>query len=396
MAKGLTPRGACGLIRGSPVQAPSAHPFLYPMKSPASFRFRSTLLAALALLLAACGQSNSSNGSSAASSAAPAPSATPAGPTVDPAKADLSSLKGKTIHLAFIPKGMENVYWKSVKKGLDVAQEEAQAAGINLTVDWNGPPNESDRPAQVALVETYIAQKLDGIILAPMDFKALVTPADKARHAGIPLVIVDSALDYQDIVAFVGTNNRSAGILAGQELAKELGDKGNVIMMRFLAGSASTNDREDGFLDEVKKHPGLKVLSSDNYAGGGGDASDSLSKGGDLLNTFKGQVDGIFEPNEPSTNGMLLALENVKLAGKVKFVGFDGDKANMAGLQNGELGAIVLQYPYQMGYLGVKTMLAHLAGLNVPANVDTGTVVLRKDNQTDPAIKALLDNTVQQ
>ncbi len=366
------------------------------MKSPASFRFRSTLLAALALLLAACGQSNSSNGSSAASSAAPAPSATPAGPTVDPAKADLSSLKGKTIHLAFIPKGMENVYWKSVKKGLDVAQEEAQAAGINLTVDWNGPPNESDRPAQVALVETYIAQKLDGIILAPMDFKALVTPADKARHAGIPLVIVDSALDYQDIVAFVGTNNRSAGILAGQELAKELGDKGNVIMMRFLAGSASTNDREDGFLDEVKKHPGLKVLSSDNYAGGGGDASDSLSKGGDLLNTFKGQVDGIFEPNEPSTNGMLLALENVKLAGKVKFVGFDGDKANMAGLQNGELGAIVLQYPYQMGYLGVKTMLAHLAGLNVPANVDTGTVVLRKDNQTDPAIKALLDNTVQQ
>jgi ribose transport system substrate-binding protein len=282
-----------------------------------------------------------------------------------------------------------------VKKGLDVAAKEAQDSGINLTVEWNGPPNESDRAAQIQLVETYVAQKLDGLILSPMDSKALVDPVDKARHAGIPIVIVDSPLEYTDTVTFVGTNNHNAGILAGQELAKELGDKGNVILMRFLAGSASTNNREEGFLDEIKKnHPNIKILSSDNYAGD--DAAKALAKGGDLLNTYKGQVDGVFTPNEPSTNGMLKALENAGLAGKVKFVGFDGDKTNMDGLNAGEIGAIVLQYPYQMGYLGVKTMLAHLAGQTVPTNVDTGTVVLRKDNQTDPAVKALLDNTVQQ
>lgn len=369
------------------------------MKSSASFRSLSTLLAASALLLAACGQSNSSNNASSSASASssptPAAPAAPAGPTVDPAKADLSSLKGKTIHLAFIPKGMENTYWKSVKKGIDAAQKEAQADGINLTVDWQGPPNESDRASQIQLVETYVAQKLDGIILCPMDDKALVAPSDKARHAGIPLVIVDSPLDYNDIVAFVGTDNRSAGVLAATELAQELDDKGNVILMRFLAGSASTTGREEGFLDEMKKnHPGIKILSSDNYAGD--DAAKALAKGADLLNTYKGQVDGVFTPNEPSTNGMLKALENAGLAGKVKFVGFNGDKTNMDGMNNGEIGAIVLQYPYQMGYLGVKAMLAHLAGQNVPANVDTGTVVLRKDNQTDPAVKALLDNTVQQ
>jgi len=363
------------------------------MKSSVLFRTLLAGTAASALLLAACDKSDTS--SSAAAPAASAPAA-PAGPAVDPAKADLSSLKGKTIHVAFIPKGMENTYWKSVKKGIDVAVKEASDAGINLTVDWQGPPNESDRASQIQLVETYVAQKLDGIILCPMDIKALVAPADKARHAGIPLVIVDSALDYSDIVAFVGTNNHSAGVLAAQELARELGDKGNVIMMRFLAGSASTNDREEGFLDEIKKHANIKVLSSDNYAGGGGDASAGLSKGTDLLNTYKGQVDGIFTPNEPSTNGMLKAIENAHLAGTVKFVGFDGDKTNMDGLNNGEVGAIVLQYPYQMGYLGVKTMLAHLAGLNVINNVDTGTVVLRKDNQSDPAVKTLLDNTVQQ
>jgi ribose transport system substrate-binding protein len=366
------------------------------MKSPAPFRILSALFAASSLFLGACGQSNSSSASAPASTAATAPAsaAAPGGPAVDPATADLSSLKGKTIHLAFIPKGMENTYWKSVDKGLEAAKQEAIAAGINLTVEWQGPPNESDRQSQVSLVETYIAQKLDGIILCPMDFKALVAPSDKARHADIPLVIVDSPLDYQDIVSFVGTNNRSAGKLAATELANELGDKGNIILMRFLAGSASTNDREEGFLDEIKNHPGIKVLSSDNYAGD--DAAKALAKGADLLNTFQGQVDGVFTPNEPSTNGMLKALENAGLAGKVKFVGFDGDKTNMDGLNNGEIGAIVLQYPYEMGYLGVKTMLAHLAGLNVVPNVDTGTVVLRKDNQTDPAVKALLDNTVQQ
>jgi ribose transport system substrate-binding protein len=387
----------------------ATHLYFYPMKSPVPFHSLSALLAASALLLAACGQSNSSNNAASSASTAAAP-ATPASPATAPANVDqktlaaqldalrrqndFATLKGKTIHLAFIPKGMENTYWKSVKKGIDAAQKEAQDAGINVAVDWQGPPNESDRQAQIGLVETYVAQKLDGIILCPMDSKALVAPSDKARHAGIPLVIVDSSLDYSDIVAFVGTNNRSAGELAGSELAQELGDKGNVILMRFLAGSASTTDREEGFLDEMKKHPGIQILSSDNYAGD--DAAKALAKGADLLNTYKGQVDGVFTPNEPSTNGMLKALENAGLAGKVKFVGFDGDKTNMDGMNNGEIGAIVLQYPYQMGYLGVKAMLAHLAGQTIPANVDTGTVVLRKDNQTDPAVKALLDNTVQQ
>ncbi|HTB62693.1 MAG TPA: substrate-binding domain-containing protein [Opitutales bacterium] len=346
--------------------------------------------AATALLLSACGQSNTSTPASTPST----PAATASSPAVDPAKADLSSLKGKTIHIAFIPKGMQNSYWLSVKKGIDVATKEATDAGIKLTVDWNGPPSENDRPAEIQLMETYIAQKLDGIILCPMEFNALVAPTDKARHAGIPVVIVDSALNYSDIVSFVGTDNHNAGILAGKELAQEMGDKGNVIVMRFKTGSASTNDREEGLLDELKKnHPNIKVLSSDNYSGD--DANKAIGVASDLLTSFKGQVDGVFTPNQPSTVAMLTALENAQLAGKVKFVGFDADEKLMNGLKNGELGALVLQYPYEMGYLGVKAMLANLAGQNVVPNVNTGATILRKDNQNDPAVKALLDNTVQ-
>ncbi len=360
------------------------------MKASAFLRSLSPILALTVtslLFLAACGKSETPATASSAPAAA-------SGPVVDPAKADLSSLKGKTIHIAFIPKGMQNVYWKSVEKGLRVAEKEANDNGIKLKVEWQGPASENDVPAEVSLVETYIAQNLDGIVLCPMDLNALVPPSDRARHAGIPLVIVDSALNYKDIVSFVGTNNRNAGILAAGELASEMGDKGNAILLRFRVGSASTADREEGFLDEIKKnHPNIKIISSDIY--GGDDVDKGISISSDLLNSFKGKVDGVFSPNEPTTNAMLKALENAKLAGSVKFVGFDGDAINLDGLARGELGAIVLQYPYQMGYLGVKTMLAKLAGLNVMNNVDTGTVVLRKDNQNEPAVKALLANTVQ-
>jgi len=286
---------------------------------------------------------------------------------------------------------MQNVYWKSVQSGMLQAQKEAQDAGTKVTIDWNGPPNEGDRAAQISLMENYVAQKLDGIILCPMEFDALVAPSQKAHLAGIPLVIVDSPLDYDKTVAFVGTGNKQAGVMAGKELARELGDKGNVLMMRFMPGSASTNQREEGFLDEMKNHPGITILSSDNFAGD--DREKAFDKASNLLTTYP-TVQGVFTPNEPSTNGMLLALEKAGLAGKVNFVGFDGGAANMAGLAAGHINALVLQDPYTMGYQGVKTMLAYLAGQKVPTNIDTGTVLLTKDNQDTPAVKTLLAHTV--
>jgi ribose transport system substrate-binding protein len=362
------------------------------MKSPALLRTLSFLLMAgtvtSSLTLSGCGQSDNTAASS-SNSSTPVTSATaPAWAT-----AVAPALKGKSLRLAFVPKGMENSYWLSVKKGIDAAEADAGAAGIKVNIDWNGPPNEADRAAQISLVENYVAQQLDGICLCPMDIDALVAPAQKAHAAGIPLVIVDSPLNYDQTVTFVGTDNKKAGVLAAQEMAKELGDKGNVIMMRFIQGSASTGLREQGFLDEIKNHPDIKVLSSDVYVGDGG-SDKAFTRGADLLNTYKGQVDGVFVPNQPTSDGMLRALETAGQAGKIKFIGFDGDKLTMDALNKGELNALVLQNPYEMGYQGVEAMLEHLAGQKVDANIDTGTVVVTKDNQSTDTVKTLLDHTV--
>jgi ribose transport system substrate-binding protein len=325
-----------------------------------------------ALLLAACGDNKTQTSAPADNSSAAA---------------------GKKIHLAFIPKGMENVYWKSVKLGLDDAQKEAQAQGINVQIDWKGPPSEDDRAEQIAVVEDFVGQGIDGLILAPMDADALVSPVEKATKAKIPVVIVDSALNYDKIASFVATDNKAAGAQAAEALAKLLNDKGNVLMMRFKPGSASTAYREDAFLEVMKKYPDIKVLSSDQY--GGASRESSQDKGTNLLNSFKAQgVDGIFTPNEPTTNGMMLALEGAGLIGKVKFVGFDGGSANMDGLKKGEINALVLQDPYKMGYLGVKTMLGLLDGKTIDPRIDTGTVLISKENLDTPAVKDLLAHTV--
>ena len=143
----------------------------------------------------------------------------------------------------------------------------------------------------------------------------------------------------------------------------------------------------------MKKHPGITILSSDNYAGP--TREKALEQATNLLTTYSGKVDGIFTPNESSTNGMLLALEQAGLAGKVKFIGFDGGAANMQGLQAGQINGLVLQNPYEMGYQGVKVMLDQLAGKTVPANIDTGATLLTKENLDSPPVKELLNHTVQ-
>jgi len=343
------------------------------MKTPSVNRWTRTALCAgslaVAWLLAACGGGKT---------AAPAASAPPAAPPV---------------RLAYIAKGMEDVYWKSVEAGLRQAEKEAQAAGKNVEVIWDAPTTDGDRTAQISMVENYVNQKVDGIILCPLDDNALVAPAEKAHRAGIPLVIVDSTLNYPETVAFVGTDNFKGGQIAGEELARELGGKGNVILMRFNSGSASCAAREGGFLDAMKRHPNITILSSENYAGP--TREQALDMGLNLLNNFKGQVDGIFTPNESTTNGMLLALQKAQLAGKVKFVGFDGGAQNMEGLKDGGINALVLQNPYAMGYLGVNTMLSHLAGQAVPATIDTGATLLTRDNLDSAPVKELLAHTVQ-
>ena len=161
-------------------------------------------------------------------------------------------------------------------------------------------------------------------------------------------------------------------------------------MLRYQEGSASTEAREKGFLDRMKaQYPAVQIVSADQFAGPTRDTAKRASE--NLLNRFGNQVEGIFTPNESSTAGMLLALQDVGKAGQIKFVGFDSSEAFVTAMRNKQLDGVVLQNPFEMGYQGVKTMVAHLKGQAIQARVDTGVTIVTPDNLDTEASKALLN-----
>jgi ribose transport system substrate-binding protein len=295
----------------------------------------------------------------------------------------------KKLTIAVIPKGTTHEFWKSIHAGSNKAASELTAQGTHVEVIWKGPLREDDREQQIQVVEGFMTQGVNGIVLAPLDNRALVRPVEEAKRASVPTVIIDSGLESDAIVSFVATDNRKGGALAAARMGELLNGKGKVLMLRYAEGSASTTEREEGFVTELKqKFPNIELISSDQYAGATRDTAKRASE--NLLNRFGDEIQGIFTPNESSTAGMLLALQDINKAGKVSFVGFDASQAFIDAMRSGQLNGIIVQNPFNMGYLGVRTMVDHLLGKPVEKKIDTGVMLVTNENMSSPEVQTLL------
>ena len=292
------------------------------------------------------------------------------------------------ITVAVIPKGTSHAFWQSIHAGAEKAAQE-----LGVTVAWRGPLREDDRDSQVSEVENAVARGVNGIALAPLDDSALVGPVSGAMKRGIPVVIFDSGLKGTDWVSFVATDNDVGGRLAGDHMAKLLNGKGRVFLLRYAEGHDSTTRREEGFLAAVRQHPGLQLVSENQF--GGADVESAYKKAESVLSTLKNPdgtlaVDGIFTPNESSTFAMLRVLQDNGWAGKVRFIGFDSSDNLVNGLRSKQLDGLVLQDPVKMGYLGVKTLVAHIRGEQVERRIDTGVKLVTPEQMDEPEMKELL------
>lgn len=292
---------------------------------------------------------------------------------------------GGAPRVAVIPKGTTHVFWQAVEAG---ARKGAAASGLELV--WKGPLQENDRAQQIQLVQQFVSEGVAGLALAPLDHAALAGAVAGARARNIPVVIFDSDLDGTpgvDFASFVATDNRAAGELAGRHLAELLGGQGRVVLLRYAVGSASTEAREEGFLAAARAG-GLAVTVDNRYAGAtAGEAKTTALNLADALRAAQ----GVFCSNESATNGMRLALEQLGLAGKLRFVGFDASPPLVAALRAGEIDALVVQDPRRMGELAVTTLAAALRGERVEAVIDTGAKLATRANMSDPAVAALLE-----
>jgi ribose transport system substrate-binding protein len=231
-------------------------------------------------------------------------------PLVNPPKEEnvsgsgLSGARKKTWRVIVIPKGTSHEFWKTIHYG---AQKAAEELGT-VELIWQGPQKEDDRVQQIQLVQNAIAAGVDGIVLAPLDSRALVKPVEEAIARNIPVVIIDSAVESTQISSYVATDNYNGGALAARRLGQLLKGAGKIILLRYMVGSASTEEREKGFTETIaKEFPGISYLSDTEYAGSTPESAQQKAQS--LVSKYRGQVDGIFCPNESSTVGMLRALE---------------------------------------------------------------------------------------
>ena len=298
------------------------------------------------------------------------------------------SSKSGQLSVAVIPKGTTHIYWKSVEAGAKKA-----AAELDVKMTFIGPQREDDRSQQIDLVANQALQN-DAIILAPLDAVALRDAAKSVAEKGKPVVIIDSSLadSASFITSYVATDNREGGRVAARRLSEALSGKGKVAVLRYMQGSASTEQREDGFLEEIKKSPGIEVVSSEQFSGA--TASQAQDVAANLLTRLAMadglSIQGVFCSNQTNTYGMLQALRGKNLGGKVKFIGFDCDATFIDALKKGEMDSTILQDPVNMGYLGVKTAVAKLRGEKVEAVIDTGATLVTAANMSEPKISELI------
>jgi ribose transport system substrate-binding protein len=232
---------------------------------------------------------------------------------------------------------------------------------------------------------------VDGIELAPSDREALVRVIRRAREVGIPLTVIDSGVDCDDYISFVATDNYAGGVLAARRLGQILTGRGAVAVIGLLPGAASTTAREEGFKHTIAKmFPEVRIVA---FQYGMSDRARSLAVTEDIL-TAHPELDGIFASAEPGSIGAAQALKELRLAGKVKLVGFDSSASLVDDLRNGVIDSLVVQEPFQIGYLGLKTLVDAKAGRKPSKHIDLSPTLVTKDELNEPRILQLLNPEV--
>ncbi|HGL4257012.1 ABC transporter substrate-binding protein [Burkholderia dolosa] len=287
--------------------------------------------------------------------------------------------------IAVIVKTVNSNYWQNVQKGAKAALDGTKG----YTMTFQGPAAESDISGQVNMVENAVNRHVAGIVLAPSDPDALVPAIKKAWEAHIPVVLIDSAISdagkpyYQ---SFLSTDNEKAGELCAKALIDRVGQSGKIAIMSYVPGAGSEVSRVGGFRKYIASHSKLQIVgpyySQSQMANALNQTTDVLSANPDLK--------GIFGANEPTAVGMGRALKQAGKAGKVIAIGFDGNEDLQGFVRDGTVQAIAVQGSWQMGNQGVRTAIGVIERKPVPKQIDTGVVMVDKQNLDSEAARNVL------
>jgi ribose transport system substrate-binding protein len=264
------------------------------------------------------------------------------------------------------------------------AKEEAAKLGVSLDVTaaakW-------DVAQQTTVVNAVTAKRPDAVLIAPVDKEAMAGPVKQLAGNGSKVIFVDTELSDTSVgLSRISSDNKLGGQLAGKALAKQVGDKGKVIVLAPAKGIATTDDRVTGFKAELGNHPGI-TLVSEQYPG------DDAAKTQDVVSaTMAANPDlaGIFASNLVTGQGAASALNAAGKVGTVKLVEFDASPAQVEGLKAGTIQSLISQEPLDIGRQGVQQAVNALTGKSIEQHINTQLVEVTKDNLADPNVAQYL------
>lgn len=289
--------------------------------------------------------------------------------------------KPKRRILGVVAKGRSHLFWQSVHAG---AIKAARERGVDIS--WNAPASEADIAAQVQIVDSFIARRVDAIVLAPIDQTALAAPVERAAKAGIPVVIFDSDVSSQAYAAYVATNNYQGGVIAARRMGELLNGRGQISIVAVQPGAASTMARESGFQDTIRKDfPGIQIV---DLRYGNAEFAKSLAAAENQLTAFP-QLAAMFASNESSTVGAAQAIKARN--SKVKLIGFDWSPNFQQDLIDGRIDALVAQHPFGMGYQSVGLAVDQLDGKPITKRNEIAPRLVRKGDLEIPEVLEFLN-----
>ena len=274
--------------------------------------------------------------------------------------------------IAVVPKSVSFDFWTRVRAGAQTAATELDSTAVI----WKGTSDESDVAGQVRILESFINQGVDAIVVAATDSKGLVPTLQEAEKEGIPVITIDSNTKPQISESFIATNNTKAAGKAADLIAETIGGKGTVALIPYVAGASTSNAREKGFKQRLQQHERLELVTT-RYSNSSYSRAMTVTE--DILTSYP-DLDAVFAANEPSVLGAAQALKSRGKAGEVTLVGFDASPSEIEGVRNGAIQGLIVQDPYQMGYQGVVQAMRVIKGKPVEEHIDSGSQVVTEEN----------------
>ncbi len=320
-------------------------------------------LLALMLVLAACGAAQ--------------PAAQPAQPA-----ADAGGAATARPYIPVISKGFQHQFWQAVKAGSEKA-----ATDFNVDITFEGPESESQVDKQIEMLQAALDKKPAAICLAALDSKAVIPLLERAKAEGIPVIGFDSGVDSDIPVTTAATDNLAAAGMAADKMAELIGGSGEVAVIVHDQTSRTGIDRRDGFLNQMKaKYPNVTIVDV-QYGGGDQLKSTDLAK---AIIQAHPNIKGFFGANEGSIIGVLNAVKELGMEGKITVIGYDSGQQQMDAVRSGVAAGSITQDPIGIGYKCVEAAVKAINGETLPKSIDTGFHWYDKTNIDAADIKPLL------